>query len=131
MNELVSDLINDHIEIAKALSRIREVGVSTTQGQELLRLVKQGLLAHLEKEDKWLYPKLWEEAQNDSHLQHTLDVFASEMENISQAALNFFHKYENGGTGLEFSMDFAELLTVLKQRIYKEEHIIYKNTTNS
>jgi hypothetical protein len=79
----------------------------------------------LKKEDEQLYPKLNKEALSNADLKRTLDLFAKDMDKISQDALNFFKKYEGGGSGIEFAKDFGSLVATLNQRIQKEEKIIY------
>ena len=108
-----------------ACNQIIVLGVTSDDGQKLLLSAKAGLLAHLEKEDKQLYPTLFKEAESDPMLKQTLDTYAEDMKGISQAALDFFGKYSSGGDGLEFAKDFGKLLAVLSSRIRKEESVIY------
>lgn len=47
------------------------------------------------------------------------------MEEISKAALSFFGKYSQGGDSLEFAKELGRLLGALKNRIGKEEGVLY------
>jgi hypothetical protein len=91
----------------------------------MLLAAKEGLLAHLKKEDEKLYPALREAAENTPSLKQTMDMFAKDMEAISKSAIDFFAKYAKGGTSSEFANDFGRLTGILGMRIRKEEKIIY------
>lgn len=126
MTRLVDELIIEHKAIVENLNQIKTLGVTSEEGQKKLALAKKSLLAHLKKEDKHLYPKLYQEAQKNSELKRTLELFAKDMDKISSDALRFFDKYDGGGSGLEFAKDFGSLAATLTQRIQKEERIIYQ-----
>lgn len=125
MNRLVDELKKDHEEIVEVLTKVKKLGISSKDGQDMLLAAKGGLLAHLSKEDKRLYPILRKAAENNQNLKTTLDMFAKDMESVSKAAVEFFEKYEKGGSGIEFAKDFGRLVGVLSIRIQKEENIIY------
>jgi len=125
MSNLVSELKSEHETIVNILTEVKNLGITTKEAQELLMSAKAGLLAHLAKEDKQLYPTLQKEAENNTSLKSTLDTYADEMNGISQAALDFFDKYRSGGDGLEFAKDFGRLFATLASRIRKEESVIY------
>lgn len=126
MSKLVEELKREHSVIADILNEVSKLGISTVDGQKKLLDAKTGLLAHLKKEDEQLYPVLRKAAEKDTALQQTLDIFAKDMAGISTAAVGFFGKYANGGSGLEFARDIGGLFTTLKSRIRKEEDILYK-----
>ncbi len=126
MTRLVEELKKEHQAIIENLKEIKTLGVTSDEGQRKLALVKKSLLAHLDKEDRQLYPKLEQEAQKNPELKKTLAFFAKDMEKISSSALAFFEKYSDGGEGIKFASDFGTLVATLTQRIYKEEQIIYQ-----
>jgi hypothetical protein len=83
-------------------------------------------LAHLAKEHAKLYPILKKAAATDPSIKSTLDLFASDMDKISKAALEFFEKYENGNpSSIEFAKDFGTLMITLSTRIRREEEKLY------
>jgi len=123
---LTTQLRREHGQIVQVLEKIKTAGVGSPVGQRLLLSAKQGLLAHLAKEDEKLYPALNRAAQDDPSLRNTLEIFAKDMDTVSQAALDFFGKYEGGGSGLEFARDFGQLFAALGARIGREENILYK-----
>jgi len=126
MSKLVEELKKEHAAIAEILVKVRELGIGSPEGRTLLISAKESLLAHLRKEDRELYPVLRKKPESDERLKKTMDVFAKDMESISQAALDFFNKYSQGGSGVDFARDFGRLFIVLRGRINKEEDILYK-----
>lgn len=127
MAKLTEELRLEHQDITAKLNKVREMGIGSPEAQKLLYLVKESLIAHLQKEDKELYPVLKQRAQTDEDLNRIMVLFAKDMDSISKAAMNFFNKYEKGGSGIEFSKDFGRLFVTLSGRISKEEDILYKN----
>lgn len=126
MSDLVKKLKSEHETLVKTLDSITVSGISSKDGQSKLYAAKSGLLAHLELENRSLYPVLRKAAEKNENLKRTLDVFAKDMENISKTALDFFSKYSTGGESLEFARDAGKLIAALKNRIGKEEDILYK-----
>ncbi len=126
MSTLIAELKNDHAAIAGVLRKVKELGVTSEEGQKLLADAKAGFLAHLKKEDEQLYPTLHSAAENNPSLQSTLKTFASEMDVISGEVTEFFEKYGAGSSGFEFAKDFGHLYTALGARINKEEMVLYK-----
>ncbi|OQY20356.1 MAG: hypothetical protein B6I36_01400 [Desulfobacteraceae bacterium 4572_35.1] len=125
MSELVKQLKKEHIAICDALNKVKSFGITSEQGRKAMFAAKKGLLAHLKKEDLQLYPTMHKAAQNDTKLKGTLDVFAKDMDVISQKALDFFAKYEKGGSNMEFAKDFGTLIAILNHRIRREENTLY------
>ncbi|GKT11237.1 MAG: hypothetical protein ISEC1_P0200 [Thiomicrorhabdus sp.] len=126
MSRLIDELKNDHANMAAALTEIKTLGITSEEGQKLLFTIKTSLLAHLAKEDRELYPVLKKAAETDPALQRTLDMYAADMDEISQAALAFFAKYSGGGSGMEFAKDLGGLFAKLGTRIRKEETTLYE-----
>lgn len=126
MSQLIVELKKEHAAIANILGEVSKQGITSKEGQMKLMDAKKGLLAHLKKEDDQLYPALKRAAQNDKNLGYTLDVYARDMEGITTAAIAFFSKYAQGGSGLEFAKDIGGLFSTLKSRIRKEEDVLYK-----
>lgn len=126
---LIDEFKKDHVELVSTLNKVKELGITTKEGQARLLAAKEGLLAHLKKEDAQLYPFLKKEAEGDSGLKNLLDTFAKDMDNISKSALDFFAKYANGGSTVEFAKDFGTLTAALSKRIRQEENLLYPEYT--
>jgi hemerythrin-like domain-containing protein len=126
MSDLVKTLKDEHTNIHKILVKVGELGIDNDDGHKALMAAKAGILAHLEREDKYLYPTLLNAAEDDSFLRDILDIFYENIESVAKAALGFFDKYEAGTRSDSFAVDFSELVCVLTQRIKKEESVIYK-----
>ena len=116
MSKLVGELKRDHSEIFETLNKVKSLGITSGEGQKTLIAAKSSLLAHLKKEDEQLYPVLHNTAVVDGNLKRTLNVFAKDMDEISEAALNFFTKHSTGGSGIEFAKEFGVLYATLSQK---------------
>ncbi len=122
---LIEHLKKDHIEIVDMLSQVKAVGIGSQEGKQKLFAAKSLLLNHLKKEDLELYPFLRKESEKDSDLHSTLEIFAKDMESISNKALSFFEKYSKDSNTIEFAKDFGNLVAILTNRIRQEEKTIY------
>lgn len=125
MSDLIDKLKKEHNILVEALDSMTRLGVTSKEGQEKLYSAKEALLAHLNLEDKELYPVLRKAAESDDSVRSTLDIFAKDMEEISKTALSFFSKYSQGGDSLEFAKELGRLIGALKNRIGREEDILY------
>ncbi len=128
MNDLIEELKKEHAALIQALGNVMEVGIGNSKGQQILYTMQHKLLAHLKKEDEELYPVLKKEAECNADVEKTLELFASEMEIVSQAALQFFEQYTSGG-GVDFAKDFGKLSAALGARIRREENILFEAYT--
>ena len=126
MSKLIDELREEHTIITATLNKAEKMGVFSNKGQDVLLSAKSALLSHLKKEDDQLYPVLYESAKKDKALKITLDMFAKDMEDISKSVLEFFDKYSEGASGMEFSKDYGRLFARLSSRIRREENILYK-----
>ncbi|MCP4344460.1 MAG: hemerythrin domain-containing protein [Desulfobacterales bacterium] len=125
MSKLVDELKKEHSVIAEILNKVKSLGIVSKEGQDIFLSAKNRLLEHIRKEDKQLYPVLKKAAESDTDLKQTLDIFAKDMGGISEASSEFFEKYSEGGSGIEFARDFGRLFVALAHRISREENIIY------
>ena len=121
---LTAELQEEHRFLAEALTKVKALGPSE-EGLKLLNSSKAALLAHLKKEDTFLYPELRKIATTDQRVGGIVDMFASDMAKISQAAIEFFQHWENGGDPEDFAKELDTLISVLLGRIRREEMILY------
>lgn len=127
MTQLIDDLKSEHLQISDLLLKVSEIGIENPQTQDMMLSAKKMLLAHLNKEDRLLYPVLQEAAESDESLKSTLDKYAQDMENISSDVMIFFSLYENGDNTFEnFKKDCNNIIKALTKRITKEEMVLYK-----
>ncbi len=126
MSLLTDELKKEHATILQVLSKVGDLGISSQEGQRLLISARKELLYHLNKEDTRLYPGLNKAAETDADLKRTLETFAKDLAEVSQNAMDFFAKYDQGDSGLEFARDFGRLVGTLRARISREEMILYK-----
>ncbi len=126
MSTLIEELKNEHRSIAETINEVNRLGIGTKEGQDMLMAAKNSFLTHIKKEDEQIYPLLYRAAEHDPELKRTLEIYATDMNKISKAVLEFFEKYSYGDSGFEFSKDYGTLYTTLSLRIAKEETVIYK-----
>ncbi len=125
MENLIDTLKAEHQVIVKTLQEVNLLGIGHKAGQEKLLQAKEYLLAHLKKEDKFLYPVLEKKAEKSEEIKELLIRFEDEMLKISQDALDFFKKYKTGCEGFGFAKDYGKLIFSLQNRIRKEEIYLY------
>lgn len=130
MSNLVSELKSDHQKLVAMLTEVKSKGITSKEGVQILMSTKATLLAHLKKEDTYLYPELKVAAEKDPNLKHTLDVFAKDMSGITTQVMAFFDKYSTASSGMEFAKDLGGLISTLGNRIQREENALYLNLTN-
>ncbi len=121
MTSLIQTLKEEHNMIRELLDKTYKAGISSQEGQLTFKEAKSVLIGHLKKEDAQLYPVL-QKLQEEKEI---VNSFSEEMKGISKVVLEFFRKYERGGQGSEFAIDFGKILGALKRRITKEELILY------
>jgi len=129
MSKLINELKQEHKEIAELFQTIVKSGVTSKKGLELVKQSKVMLLQHLEKEDKYLYPPLFEKAQKDFLLKNTLKNFGEELEDVTYIAQRFYSKYLDVKDikKQEFIEDMSAFNISLKGRIMKEEYSLYRS----
>ena len=121
----IEQLTHEHVLIVDALNEANRLGISTIEGQQKLVTAKNILLTHLKKEDGELYPTLARAGLKDSKLQALIAGFQDDMKGVSQVAIEFFAKYEHGGSGFAFARDFGQMMAALSSRIRREEGRLY------
>lgn len=96
-----------------------------------LAALKTGLVAHLTREDRELYPAAVEAAKRtgDTSAVNELQAYAKTMSDITTIVLGVFAKYEAPG-GLarreEMEKDWVEVIKRLRWRMLFEETGLYK-----
>ncbi len=126
MSALIEEFKREHSEILAILNEVEELDILSKKGQAKHMSVKTLLLEHLKKEDVEFYPVLYKVAEHDKSLTNVLDLFAMDMENVSRVVLEFFDKYPRGVLGKEIQGEFESFFVALRNRIKKEEDILYK-----
>ena len=127
MSKLINNLKNEHQEILNIFEELLKIGMFSDKGIELLMSSKTKLLSHIEKEDRELYPVLYDRAKTDLLLKSTLDSFGAEMKDVTKIVLDFYDKYSLESTKKSsFIMDVSKIVISLRNRILREEIVIYK-----
>jgi len=129
MSILIEELKKEHSELLATLSKVKELGILSKEGQDKLMSLEVSLHANLEMEDEQLYPALRKEAEHSNSIKDTLELFAIDMENVSKIVREFFEEYSEGFSGVELnklSDDFENFFTALTKRICNEEESLYE-----
>ena len=125
MSILTDELAEDHAAILKLLDQAGAEGVETRTGQETLRTAKEVLLSHFRKEDTVVYPALMKASEKDIDIRQMLNVFLLDLESITRSAMQFLDTYCDGGAPEGFKKDLDSFKKALRDRIYKEESVLY------
>jgi len=127
MPDIIDDLFLEHMDIVEALNEIKDLGIETAEARQKLLTLRGVLFYHLAKEDTYLYPFLLEVAENDENFKEALEFFIKDsVEKVSKIALNFFDKFLKENRWPTLKKDFKEFSDALKNRIEKEEAIIFE-----
>ncbi len=127
MSNLTNELKNEHKKILEVFTDLQKLGLTSNKSEQLLFKSKELILKHLEKEDRELYPFLFEKAKNDAKLKRTLNIYAKEMDKITLFVNEFYQKYEESNKlRSNFTDNLIKLTVILKDRIRREEIALYK-----
>lgn len=128
---LIDELKNDHRQLLATYMVIKAAfdrGDYVTVSAKLNEF-RLGLQGHLLTENVRFYIYLDRVHGHDEMNSDLIRGFRKEMDGIGRAALNFLKKYEMIGVDKElagaFAKDFAEIGTVLGERIEREESTLY------
>jgi iron-sulfur cluster repair protein YtfE (RIC family) len=126
MTALTQELKAQHQWLVAQLTSVRK-NTGAPDAHETLRSIQKGLLAHLQKEDGNLYPRLAAAGEKDPKVREINDMFGSEMKRIATVAVAFFDRYVQPGatSSSKFITDLDELVKVLAARISSEEMVLY------
>ncbi len=130
MNNIIDTLKSEHMEVQNVLRKLQSGNVTGKESLQLIFEFKEKLVAHIKKEDELLYPELERLAQENLELKLTLDMFRDEMVQISEELNNFLNHYPDVASienrKSDFIKDISKMIVLIKNRIIKEEVIIFK-----
>jgi hypothetical protein len=120
-NTLIPDLLHEHAQMRELLESVRRQGISTAEGQRLLRQARQLIVAHLQREDAQLYPAL----RGCAETRALADAYADEMQELSREILAFFDGMAGERNELVFARGFGKVMGALIKRWTREEVRLY------
>jgi iron-sulfur cluster repair protein YtfE (RIC family) len=122
---LIKDLNVEHAELIRSLAEIAEIGTLDAGVRQLLASLEKKLRAHVAHEETDFYPAMLKAAQANPQLEASLQMMSDEMEEISARVMKFLDTYIAGGTPAEFPGALQAVITLVTERIKKEEHYLY------
>jgi len=125
MANVVSKLKLEHAELRNVLEQVRAHGIGTQAGRDALHAARALFVDHIRHEDESFYPGFRELSRGDAAQGSIADKFAGEMTELGGKILAFFDKYKDGGSGMEFAMEFGRMHAALNSRWHKEESFLY------
>lgn len=125
MSVLITALKREHETLKSQVAAIKQAGVVSKEGFAELQRLRNNLKAHLQHEDRDLYPRLAEAARDDGNLQILLNRFQSEMQEIAADAERFFERYPTPVQSVAFARDIGRIFSLLANRIITEESVLY------
>ncbi|WP_281184512.1 hemerythrin domain-containing protein [Trichlorobacter lovleyi] len=125
MSVLITALKREHQALKNQVAAIKQAGVVSAEGFAELQRLRNNLKAHLQHEDRDLYPRLAEAARDDVNLQILLDRFQNEMQEIATDAERFFERYPAPEQSVVFARDIGRIFSLLGNRIITEESVLY------
>lgn len=125
MRRIVPQLKHDHAELKAILVQVRQHGIGTSTGRQTLMAARALFIDHIRREDEEFYPDYRRLARLDPARAATADQFSQEMVTLGSQILGFFDKYRDGGSGMEFALDYGRMSALLQSRWHKEEAILY------
>jgi len=130
--KLIPQLKGEHVEIMRSFDSIKE-GVSGRKVGDTdlineLRELKNILVAHLDLEDKMLYPALAKSEVVEA--KELGEKYSAEMLEISKVAMAFFGKYMSETIAdllksSEFRTELDVVIAAVTKRVDAEEKILY------
>ena len=129
---LILQLKEEHVQIVRLFEEVKSgISDADTDVQTLvenLRNLKESLAAHLDLEDKLLYPKL--ASSDNEEAQGLGKKFSGQMLAISNTALVFFRKYiltdvQTLKNNKEFEEEISGIIEVVLKRVELEENTLF------
>jgi iron-sulfur cluster repair protein YtfE (RIC family) len=114
-----------HEELIEGFKKVGKTSLQSQEGKDLFVHVKTKFMTHLNFEDKMFYPVLNKAAEADKELQNTLKIFAKEMQEIAESIMVFFEQDDLNSGGSRFIRAFEKNFSLLRQRILREENILF------
>ncbi len=124
MSVLITALKREHQALKSQVAAIKQAGVVSAEGFAELQRLRSNLKAHLQHEDRDLYPRLAEAARDDVNLQILLNRFQNEMQEIATDAERFFERYPTPVQSV-VCRDIGRIFLLQVFRIFSEESVLY------
>lgn len=125
MKRLTDRFRQDHEDILRALVDAKQKQVSTPDGFIKLREAMDRLLDHVESEDRNFYPVLRRAAGDDTKLHTMLDLFETEMKDVTGKVHAFRERYTDDCSSMDCITEFGTIFMLVRNRMAKEENVLF------
>ena len=126
MSSLIEELKKEHSDIITMLQTVNKMVFQTEEGRRIILSMQKRIQSHLEKENERLYPVIRKASETDERLKKTLYIIEEDMENVKESFLHFYNKFANSRSSFKFSKDYKEIIWIIRNRIIREEEILFK-----
>ncbi len=126
---IIAELMEQHKEIQEAIEFLRKIQFSKNNKEVVKQftLIKELISNHINAEDQFLYPVLEEKALKNNIIKSNLKIFAKEWDLFLIQTNSYFDQYSKSIDNMDFAKDTTKIIVALKQRILKEETILFKD----
>lgn len=114
----------EHGKIQVMMGELESLGVASEKGREKLASLEDLVLEHLREEERVLYPRLWELANQDHDLLQELEKLHEALEGFSMTAADFFFQIHRATSTHQVEAAFAGFKAGLMKRMAWEEKVI-------
>lgn len=121
----LTDLEAEHRTILSQLEQARALGPGSQEARQLLLQLKRGLMAHVQREETTLLAVLDRAAARHESAQQALRWFSVHRTLSTEAVLAVYERIERPASDLEYARDFGGLISLIRNRIEREEEILY------
>ena len=126
MTPLIAELKQDHQAIFRLFEEIDDLGIESQAGRSKLMAAKDLFKSHLDKEDMQVHAVLADAEKTNPDLREIMHLMHFNLKDVSQFVAEFFEKYATGSDQKEFTDDFELIQVLLKNRIRREERVLFR-----
>ncbi len=121
----LTELEAEHRAILSQLERARALGPGAQDARLLLLQLKRDFMAHVQREETKLLSVLDRAAPRNESVQQALRWYSVHRTLSTEAVLAVYERLERPASDLEYARDFGGLISLIRNRIEREEEILY------
>ena len=122
---MFDELRREHAQLACDLHKLAQADVTQAETRARVRALYLRLRAHIDREEAELYQPLIRAGRQSRNVANTLRIFAADTAALTTRVLRFFEAYGEGDKTSGFCDACGQALADLRERIRREEQILY------